>query len=69
MEGQIFWVSENRMTKTTIKPKLNKWLSKTKKKVHHNVVSFGGSYIEFDHHIRLKETTQVSLTPHLHPKP
>jgi hypothetical protein len=59
MEGQFPWVSENRRTKTVIKPKLNKWHPKTKKTVHHIVVSFGGSYIEFDHHVRLKETKQV----------
>jgi len=59
---------ENRMTKTVIKLNLNKWHQKTKKTVH-IMLSFGGSYIEFDHHIRLKETTQVSLTPPFHYKP
>ena len=55
MEGQFPWVSENRRTKIVIKPKLNKWHPKTKKIVHH-IVSFGGSYIEFGHRVRLKET-------------
>jgi len=40
--------------------------SKVKKKVHHNVVTFGGSYIKFDHHIRVRESEQVSLILHLH---
>ena len=56
MEGQIMWVSENRMTKTSIKPKSNKWHPKTRKTVYHNVASFEGFYIEFDHHVRLKKT-------------
>jgi len=47
----------------------NEWHSKTKKTVHHNVVTSGGFYIECDHQIRLTDTTKVRLTPHLHPKP
>jgi hypothetical protein len=33
MEGQFPWVSENRRTKTVIKPKLNKWHPKETKQV------------------------------------
>ena len=44
--------------------KSNKWRPNAKK-----IVTFGGSYIEFDHHIRVWESAQVSLTLHFHPNP
>jgi hypothetical protein len=31
-------------------------------------VTFERSYVKFDHHIRLRESTQMILTPHFHPK-
>jgi len=50
---------ENDIQKLNLKiKKLNKLHAKTKrkKKVHHNTVTFGGCYIEFDHHIKLGES-------------
>jgi len=47
----------------------NKWHPKTKKTVHHNVVTSDECYIDYNYHIRLTYTTQVRLRLHLHPKP
>jgi len=48
---------------------LNKGYLKTKKKtIHHKFVTFERSYIKFDQHIRLRESTQVILTPYFQPK-
>ena len=39
------------------------------RKVHHNIVPFKGSYSEFDYHIKLGKSIQVSLTLHIYYKP
>jgi len=52
-----------------IKFKINKWHPKIKILVHRNVGTSGESYTEFDRHFRLKETLQMRLISHLHPKP
>ena len=48
--------------------KLNKWHPQTNKIDHHDVVTSVGAYIELYCHIRLRVTTQVRLTSHLHTK-
>ena len=48
--------------------KLNKWHPQTNKTDHHDVVTYVGTYIELHRHIRLRVTTQVRLTSHLHTK-
>ena len=46
--------------------KLSKWHLKTKNIVHHSAWISKGAYNELDHHIWLRETPQLRLTPHLH---
>jgi len=56
-------MKENDITKLNLKIiKSNKWRPKAKKNV-----TFGKSYIEFDHYIRVRESAQVSLILHFHP--
>jgi len=55
--------------KKKLKQMTSKNYKKKKKTVNHNVVAFGGSYVEFNYVIRLTKLIQMRLTLHLHPIP
>jgi len=52
-----------------IKHITSKKIKKNSSSKYHNVHSFEGAYNGLDHHNILRETPQLRLTPHLHPKP